>query len=142
MSRSSLTEFALANPLYVWVIVLTCLIGGLAGVHPTASKHTVEIYPHVPAALEHFRLHGLEVGEHRLDLEWRRDGKASLMKVAHRGGPQSLNVLFRVSTEQAQTISMNDAPVRTETEMQHGIKTARVASSLQPGESVEFRSEK
>ena len=27
MSRSSLTEFALANPLYVWVIVLTCLIG-------------------------------------------------------------------------------------------------------------------
>ena len=31
MSRSSLTEFALANPLYVWVIVLTCLIGGLAG---------------------------------------------------------------------------------------------------------------
>ena len=31
MSRSSLTEFALANPLYVWVIVLTCLVGGLAG---------------------------------------------------------------------------------------------------------------
>ena len=31
MSRSSLTEFALAHPLYVWVIVLTCLIGGLAG---------------------------------------------------------------------------------------------------------------
>ena len=121
---------------------LEAVIGGLAGVHPTASKHTVEIYPHVPAALEHFRLHGLEVGEHRLDLEWRRDGKASLMKVAHRGGPQSLNVLFRVSTEQAQTISMNDAPVRTETEMQHGIKTARVASLLQPGESVEFRSEK
>ena len=31
MSRSALTEFALANPLYVWVIVLTCLVGGLAG---------------------------------------------------------------------------------------------------------------
>ena len=31
ISRSSLTEFALANPLYVWVIVLTCLVSGLAG---------------------------------------------------------------------------------------------------------------
>lgn len=31
MSRSSLTEFALANPLYVWVVVLACVIGGLAG---------------------------------------------------------------------------------------------------------------
>ena len=31
MSRSNLTEFVLANPLYVWVIVLTCLLGGLAG---------------------------------------------------------------------------------------------------------------
>ncbi len=31
MSRSSLTEFALANPLYVWLITLACLIGGLAG---------------------------------------------------------------------------------------------------------------
>ena len=31
MSRSSLTELALANPLYVWVVVLTCLVGGLAG---------------------------------------------------------------------------------------------------------------
>jgi len=31
VSRSNLTEFVLANPLYVWVIVLTCLLGGLAG---------------------------------------------------------------------------------------------------------------
>ena len=31
MSRSNLTEFVLANPLYVWVIALTCLLGGLAG---------------------------------------------------------------------------------------------------------------
>ena len=31
MSRSSLTEFALANPLFVWVVVLTCLFAGLAG---------------------------------------------------------------------------------------------------------------
>lgn len=31
MSRPNLTEFALANPLYVWVIALTCLLGGLAG---------------------------------------------------------------------------------------------------------------
>lgn len=31
MSRTDLTEFTLANPLYVWVIVLTCLLGGLAG---------------------------------------------------------------------------------------------------------------
>ena len=31
MSRSSLTEFALKKPLYVWLIVLTCLVGGLAG---------------------------------------------------------------------------------------------------------------
>ena len=31
MSKSSLTEFALANPLFVWVVVLTCLFAGLAG---------------------------------------------------------------------------------------------------------------
>jgi len=31
LSKSSLTEFALANPLFVWVVVLTCLFAGLAG---------------------------------------------------------------------------------------------------------------
>jgi multidrug efflux pump subunit AcrB len=31
LSKSSLTEFALANPLFVWVVVLTCLLAGLAG---------------------------------------------------------------------------------------------------------------
>lgn len=31
MPKSSLTEFALANPLFVWVVVLTCLLAGLAG---------------------------------------------------------------------------------------------------------------
>ena len=31
MSRSSLTDFALANPLFVWVVVLSCLFAGLVG---------------------------------------------------------------------------------------------------------------
>ena len=31
MSRSSLTDFALANPLFVWVVVLSCLVAGLVG---------------------------------------------------------------------------------------------------------------
>lgn len=36
MTRASLTEFALANPLYVWLLVLVCLLGGLLGVQSIA----------------------------------------------------------------------------------------------------------
>lgn len=36
MTRRSLTEFALANPLYVWLVVLACMVGGVLGVQSIA----------------------------------------------------------------------------------------------------------
>lgn len=50
------------------------VIAGLFGVTPEAGSHSVTIDPHIPANWPAMRLTGLRVGDHRLDIAYRRDG--------------------------------------------------------------------
>ncbi|HID61163.1 MAG TPA: hypothetical protein EYP49_00225 [Anaerolineae bacterium] len=49
------------------------VIEGLFGVFPDAASHSVTIDPHLPAGWPGMRLTGLRVGDHRLDIAYRRD---------------------------------------------------------------------
>ena len=62
------------------------VIGGLFGVTPDAASHAVTVDPHIPPDWSFMRLVGLRVGEHRLDIAYRRDGEqltAELRNDAH-----------------------------------------------------------
>ncbi len=50
------------------------VMAGLFGVAPDAASHSVVIDPHLPAEWDFMRLVGLRVGEHKLDIAYRRDG--------------------------------------------------------------------
>lgn len=118
---------------------LEAVIRGLVGVEPTASEHTVRLYPQMPATLTSYSLKDLEIGADRLNVAWRRDGNTNVLTIAHPRGSQDLKVLMRLGRIQVRTVKLNGKAVRPEEEMFRGVETARVDLSLTPGKTATIR---
>ena len=123
---------------------LEAIISGLVGVHPDASEHKVEIYPQLPKDLNHYSLHDVEFGGHKLNVNWRRGGEKNLLNFAHTQGPADLLVTFRVAIDERSHMELNGKPIDPEIEELRGVMTGKVDISLPLGTSatVLFESDK
>jgi glycogen debranching enzyme len=115
---------------------LEAIIGGLAGVHPVASEHKVEIYPQLPRDLKYFALHGLRFGGHELDVDWKRAGEINAITFTHTKGSADLQVLFRIAMTEKSQMKLDGKVIAPERELLRGVVTGKVELSLRPGNSA------
>ena len=118
---------------------LEAVIMGLVGVHPVASEHRVEIFPQLPAELDYYSLRDIEIGEHKLDVDWKRDGKSNVFTIDHTDGPRDLNVLFRIASKDGRSMTVNGKSIPSEKEEFRGADTRKVKLSLSPGETATIK---
>lgn len=114
---------------------LEAIISGLVGVHPVASEHKVELYPHMPRDLSYFTLRDVEFGEHMLDVDWQRDGEKQLLTFSHTKGSMDLQVVFRIAKKERSRMKLNGRTISPEKEELRGVMTEKLTISLSPGDS-------
>ena len=108
----------------------------MAGIHPEASEHKVEIYPQLPRELKYFALHGLRIGGHELDVDWKRDGERNAITFTHTKGSADLQVLFRIAMTEKSQMKLDGKVIITELKELRGVVTGKVELSLPPGNSA------
>ncbi len=115
---------------------LEAIISGLVGVRPVASEHKVEIYPQLPKGLDYFRLHDVEFGGHKLDVDWKRGGQKNLLTLSHTKGSADLEVRLRIAIEKKLQMKLNGKTINPEREESKGVMTGKVEISLPPRTSA------
>jgi glycogen debranching enzyme len=67
--------------------VITPLIHGILGVAPRATTGACSVELRLPVGLQDLTLHGLRIGQTRVDCTWRRDGDVVSAEWLHLSGP-------------------------------------------------------
>ncbi|MCI0588188.1 MAG: hypothetical protein L0323_15265 [Planctomycetes bacterium] len=74
-------------------LTVSALLEGMLGLVPDASADRLVVAPHLPVEWRGLALKGLSLGEHEVDLLFRREGGGLRVSLGHRG-PRPLEVLL------------------------------------------------
>jgi glycogen debranching enzyme len=75
---------------------LEAVVEGLAGIHPQAAQHRVDILASLPEGLEWFTLENVRIGAHVINLDVRRKDGHPTATLTHTAGPTPLEVRWRL----------------------------------------------
>lgn len=83
---------------------LAAVVEGLGGIHPRAFDHELELCPQLPEGLEWMTLDNIEIGDHKVSLDVRRENRRIVVSLAHRSGSAPLKVVFVPVNQSAEVV--------------------------------------
>ena len=116
--------------------LLGAVIEGMAGVHPDAGTHRVEMSPQIPSELESFSLEHVRIGEHQLSMFFERSEKEQEINVVHESGYVPLECVFRVPVTSGEVVLLNNRMIQAKPHPSSttGHDEVKFEFNLKPGE--------
>ena len=88
-------QLSTSSPHQIWsaAMVASPILRGMLGIEVDTSTHTVKLQPHIPETWNSFAIHGLTVGNARLDIVYKKTADEMVLEVQHTGIEES-NIEF------------------------------------------------
>ena len=114
------------------------VVVGLAGIHPQAGPHHIDLFPQLPSGLDWFKLVDCDVGDHKIALEHRRTDEGVTTTVEHVEGGAPIFGTFWLSGGTTKIVTLNGRTI-TLTNRRTALSSIELPSlnyEIRPGQTL------
>ena len=114
------------------------VVVGLAGIHPQAGPHHIDLFPQLPSGLDWFKLVDCDVGDHKIALEHRRTDEGVTTTVEHVEGGAPIFGTFWSSGGTTKIVTLNGRTI-TLTNRRTALSSIELPSlnyEIRPGQTL------